>query len=85
MENQPCTVKMEYLVNCKPESSKVCSSLADLCFPAVKLVHIHGNHYFDWLISVQQSDSPVRLENSIPSGKYKGLRLSIQCNYIPIN
>ena len=44
---------------------------------AMKIVHYYASSCFDWLISGQQSDNPLREATSILSGKYKDLRLSI--------
>ena len=41
------------------------------CLQAMKIVHYCGNGCFDWLISGQQSDNPVREAISILSGKYR--------------
>ena len=38
---------------------------------AMKIVHYYANSCFDWLISGQQSDYPLRETTSILSGKYK--------------
>ena len=38
---------------------------------AMKIVRYYANSYFDWLISRQQSDNPLKEATSILSGKYK--------------
>ena len=38
---------------------------------AMKIVRYYANSCFDWLISRQQSDNPLREATSILSGKYK--------------
>ena len=37
----------------------------------MKIVHYFANGCFDWLISGQQSDNPLREAMSIMSGEYK--------------
>ena len=44
---------------------------------AMKIVRYYANSCFDWLISRQQSDNPLREATSILSGNTKDLRLSI--------
>ena len=38
---------------------------------AMKIVRFYANSCFDWLISRQQSDNPLRGATFILSGKYK--------------
>ena len=38
---------------------------------AMKIVHYYANSCFDWPISGQQSDNPLREATYILSGKYK--------------
>ena len=38
---------------------------------AMKIVHYYANSCFDWLMSGQQSDNPLREATSVLSGKYK--------------
>ena len=38
---------------------------------AMIIVHYYANSCFDWLISGQQSDNPLREATSILSGQYK--------------
>ena len=38
---------------------------------AMKIVRYYANSCFDWLISRQQSDNPLREATSVLSGKYK--------------
>ena len=41
------------------------------CLQAMKMVHYYANGCFDWLVSGQQSDNPLREVISILSGKYE--------------
>ena len=43
----------------------------DHCLQAMNIVHYYANGCFDWLISGQQSDNPLREAISVLSGKYK--------------
>ena len=43
----------------------------DLRLQAMKIVHYYTNSCFDWLISGQQSDNPLREATSLVSGKYQ--------------
>ena len=42
-----------------------------LCLQVMQIVPYYANSCFDWLISSQQSDNPLREATSILSGKYK--------------
>ena len=57
----------------KQEISNVCNMVEDLRLQAMKIVHYYANSCFDWLISEQQRDNPLREATSIPSGKYQRL------------
>ena len=63
--------KLDYLCDCKSEISNVCNVVEGHCLQAMKIVHYYANGCFDWLISGQQSDNPMREAISILSGKYK--------------
>ena len=63
--------KLDYLCNCKSEISNVCNVVEGHCLQTMKIVHYYANGCFDWLISGQQSDNPLREAISILSGKYK--------------
>ena len=43
----------------------------DLRLQAMKIVHCYANNCFDWLISGQQSDNPLREATSILSWEYQ--------------
>ena len=45
------------------------------CLQAKEIVHYYDNGCFDWLLSEQQSDNPLRETISILSGKYKRFTL----------
>ena len=62
---------LDYLCNSKSEISNAYNAVEGDCLQAMKIVHYHANGYFDWLISGQQSDTPLREAVSILSGKYK--------------
>ena len=62
---------MDYLCNCKSEISNVCNVVEGFCLQAMKIVHYYANSCFDWLISGQHSDNPLREEISVLSEKYK--------------
>ena len=62
---------LDYLCNSKSEISNAYNAVEGDCLQAMKIVHYHANGYFNWLISGQQSDTPLREAVSILSGKYK--------------
>ena len=62
---------LDYLCNCKSEISNLCNVVEGQCLQAMKIVHYFVSGCFDWLISGQQSDNPLREAISILSGKYK--------------
>ena len=63
--------KLDYLCNWKSEINNVCNMVEGHCLQAMKTVPHYANSCFDWLISGQQSDNPLREATSILSGKYK--------------
>ena len=62
---------MDYLCNSKSEISSVFHAVEGHCLQAMKIVHLHANGRFDWLISEHQSVNPSKEAISILYGKYK--------------
>ena len=63
--------KLDYLGNCKSDTSNVCNVVEGHYLQAMNIVHHYANGCFDWLISGQQSINLWREAISILSGKYK--------------
>ena len=49
---------MDYLCNCKSETSNICNVVEAHCLQAMKIAHHCANGCFDWLIFGQQSVNP---------------------------
>ena len=58
-------------VTATSEISNVCNMVEGLRLQAMKIVNYYANSCFDWLISGQHSDNPLREATFILSGKYK--------------
>ena len=66
-----CVKKLDYLCNCKSETSNVCNAVEGHCLQAMEIVHQYANGCFEWLISGHYSVNLLREAISILSGKYK--------------
>ena len=62
---------LDYVCDRKSEISNICNVVEGHCLQAMKIMHYYANGCFDWLISGQQSDNPLREAISMLSGKYE--------------